>query len=72
MIAYFLLAVIVAQQALHYYERRDLYNRIMSRNIYEYKAAAESSDKDESKRFTGNPIKKVLDNQYNAANRKRW
>lgn len=33
----FLIAVIVLQSILHYCERRDLYNRIMSKDLSEYK-----------------------------------
>lgn len=36
-IVYVLCGVIVVQHILHCYERRDLYNRIMSKNLTEYK-----------------------------------
>ena len=34
---YALLGVIVIQQIIHHFERKDLYNRIMSKNLSEYK-----------------------------------
>jgi hypothetical protein len=37
MIVYLLLGFIVFQSVIHYYERKDLYNRIMSKNLTEYK-----------------------------------
>ena len=37
MIAYILCGIIVAQEILHRIERRDLYNRIMSNSLREYK-----------------------------------
>ena len=32
-----LCGVILAQQVIHHFERKDLYNRIMSKNLTEYK-----------------------------------
>ena len=32
-----LIAVIVIQSLLHYVERRDMYNRLMSKNLTDYK-----------------------------------
>lgn len=32
-----LIAIIVLQSIFHYYERRDMYNRLMSKNLTEYK-----------------------------------
>jgi hypothetical protein len=32
-----LLAVIIMQYTLHYFERRDMYNRLMSRDLRDYK-----------------------------------
>jgi len=32
-----LIAVIITQTILHYLERRDMYNRLMSRSLHEYK-----------------------------------
>ena len=32
-----LIAVIILQSILHYCERRDMYNRLMSRNLSDYK-----------------------------------
>lgn len=37
MIAYVLCGVLVLQAVMHRIERRDLYNRIMSKNFAEYK-----------------------------------
>ena len=37
MIAVIALCVILFQQIIHHYERKDLYNRIMSKNLTEYK-----------------------------------
>lgn len=37
MIAYILCGVIALQATIHHLERRDLYNRIMSRSLTEYK-----------------------------------
>lgn len=34
---YFLCAVIILQMIIQHFERRDLYNRIMSKNMTEYK-----------------------------------
>ena len=36
-IAYALCGVVLIQQIIHHYERKDLYNRIMSKNLTEYK-----------------------------------
>lgn len=36
-VIYVLCGVIVFQQIIHHFERRDLYNRIMSKNLTEYK-----------------------------------
>lgn len=35
--AYLLWVVVVIQQIIHHMERKDLYNRIMSKNLTEYK-----------------------------------
>ena len=37
MITYILCGVIVLQYIIHYVERRDLYNRLMSRDLNDYK-----------------------------------
>ena len=37
MIVYILLGIVVVQDILHRVERRDLYNRIMSKSLPEYK-----------------------------------
>ena len=34
---YALVGIIVLQQIIHHFERKDLYNRIMSKNLTEYK-----------------------------------
>lgn len=36
-IGYALCGIIVVQQIIHHIERKDLYNRIMSKNLTEYK-----------------------------------
>ena len=38
MIGYLLLGFIVFQSVIHYCERKDLYDRIMSKNLTEYKS----------------------------------
>lgn len=45
MTAYLLIAVIVVQQIAHRLERKDLYNRIMSRDYYEYNAQNNRNNK---------------------------
>lgn len=40
MTVYILIGIIILQYLLHFFERRDLYNRIMSRNLNEYKGEA--------------------------------
>lgn len=37
MISYILCGVIILQSIIHRFERKDLYNRIMSKNLTEYK-----------------------------------
>lgn len=37
MIVYVLCGIIIVQSVLHRFERKDLYNRIMSKNLNEYK-----------------------------------
>lgn len=37
MTTYFLCGIIVLQSVIHHLERKDLYNRIMSKNLAEYK-----------------------------------
>lgn len=37
MIVYVLCGIIVIQSISHHFERKDLYNRIMSKNLTEYK-----------------------------------
>ena len=39
------MAVILIQALLHYIERRDLYNRLMSKDLTEYKHSGNSSPK---------------------------
>lgn len=43
MIYYVLCGIIILQDIVHRFERRDLYNRIMSKNITEYKNITENS-----------------------------
>jgi hypothetical protein len=51
LIAYALFAAIIAlQQILHWLERRDLYNRLMSRDLTEYKRAAGGGTGTEARR----------------------
>ena len=38
MISYILCGIIILQYLVHHIERRDLYNRIMSKNLSEYKS----------------------------------
>lgn len=38
MIVYILCGIIILQAIAHHFERRDLYNRIMSKNLTEYKS----------------------------------
>lgn len=38
MIKYILCGIIILQALAHHFERRDLYNRIMSKNLAEYKS----------------------------------
>lgn len=45
MIGYILGGVIILQSILHHFERKDLYNRIMSKNLAEYKGGAPHSPK---------------------------
>jgi hypothetical protein len=37
MLEIILIAVIILQASLHFFERRDMYNRLMSKNLTEYK-----------------------------------
>lgn len=37
MIVYILCGIIIFQSIIHHFERKDLYNRIMSKNFTEYK-----------------------------------
>lgn len=41
-ITYALFGVIVIQQIIHHFERKDLYNRIMSKNLSEYKGDSQN------------------------------
>lgn len=45
MMLYALCGVIVIQSVIHHIERKDLYNRIMCKNITEYKGDYERSQK---------------------------
>lgn len=44
-VVYILIGVIVFQSILHRIERKDLYNRIMSSDLRDYKAAIGKSEK---------------------------
>jgi hypothetical protein len=44
-IAFAFVIIIVLQEFIHYKERKDLYNRIMARDLPEYKAADGSPPK---------------------------
>jgi hypothetical protein len=37
MLEFILIAIIILQAILHFVERRDMYNRLMCRNLHEYK-----------------------------------
>lgn len=37
MISYILCGIVILQSIIHHFERKDLYNRIMSKNLMEYK-----------------------------------
>lgn len=43
MICYILCGVIILQTITHHFERKDLYNRIMSKTLSEYKGGAPHS-----------------------------
>lgn len=45
MICYILCGVIILQSIIHHFERKDLYNRIMSKNLTEYKGESVTSVK---------------------------
>lgn len=57
MIIYILCGVIILQSVIHYFERKDLYNRIMSKNLTEYKGkkciSAKSAHDEVLKRWRG-------------------
>ena len=42
---YILIGIIVLQAILHHFERKDLYNRIMSKTLSEYKGENDRSPK---------------------------
>lgn len=43
MLAFILVAVIILQSFLHFIERRDMYNRLMSKNLSEYKQGGKTT-----------------------------
>ena len=45
MLEIILIAVIILQNTLHYLERRDMYNRLMSKSLTEYKQSGASPPK---------------------------
>ena len=44
-IIYALCGILLVQQVIHHFERKDLYTRIMSRNLAEYKHSTEPEQK---------------------------
>ena len=58
---------ITVQYIFHAMERKDLYNRIMSKDLREYQEGA--GERQPSKPSKGNPIKRTLDKQYDLKER---
>ena len=56
MIVYFLIVAIVIQSIMYYIERKDLYSRIMAKDLQEYKSESRS-------RTIPNQIRKKLNEQ---------
>jgi hypothetical protein len=54
------IVTLAIQKIIHFYERKDLYNRIMARSLREYKEGSTPSHV----LLNGNPIKRTLDKQY--------
>ena len=60
---------ITVQYIFHTMERKDLYSRIMARDLDDYRAS--TKDKTQSTMSKGNHIKKIQDKQYNLDRDKR-
>ena len=60
---------VTVQYISHAIERKDLYSRIMSKDLDDYRASTE--DKTQSTMSKGNHIKKIQDKQYNLDREKR-
>ena len=60
---------ITVQYIFHAMERKDLYSRIMAKDLDDYRASTE--DKTQSTMSKGNHIKKIQDKQYNLDRDKR-
>ena len=60
-----LLLVILLQEIIHSRERKDLYNRLMSRDLHEYKYITKSDNENDSKKKQGtNLLQKRIKNSY--------
>lgn len=57
---YILIALIIIQQIFHNKERKDLYTRLMAKDLQEYTSMIDNSPPPKPK----NPIKKRLDKLY--------
>ncbi len=55
------------QSVIHARERKDLYSRIMSKDLREYQEG--TRERQPSNPSKGNPIKRVLDKQYDLKER---
>lgn len=55
------------QSGIHARERKDLYNRIMAKDLREYQEG--TGERQPPKPSKGNPIKRVLDKQYDLKER---
>ena len=53
-----LVLLLVIQTLLHYKERRDLYNRLMSRDVYEYKKLTDDTDGYDEAQEDGGRVRK--------------
>ena len=58
---------ITVQYIFHAMERKDLYSRIMSKDLREYQEG--TRERQPSNPSKGNPIKRVLDKQYDLKER---
>lgn len=57
-----LFIIIISQSIMHYIERRDLYNRIMSQDLIDY------NQRNNSPKKVGNFIKKNMGNMFGGGN----